>query len=247
MGARARGLPVDRGHRRSSAVAGRRARRTRPGRGCSTTPTSCSTCARRRATRSCAIEGLDTPVGPGSTIAAVALVNEIKVRTARAARASAGAMPPVHHERGRRGRRASRAELFDAAYAEHARRLARHRCERRSTHGGGAVYVRHESTEADRQCRSSRSSRGARGARGGAVASAAAAARQRQRRHRRQPGSGKTDVHDRRLQHAVGNGWREEMICAVKAQALASGKVSKVTGRQPERRRPASRSPASAT
>ena len=26
----------------------------------------------------------------------------------------------------------------------------------------------------------------------------------------------------------VGNGWREEMICSVKAQALASGKVSKV-------------------
>src|SRR3954469_1884608 len=26
----------------------------------------------------------------------------------------------------------------------------------------------------------------------------------------------------------VGNGWREEMICAVKAQATASGKVSKV-------------------
>src|SRR5215467_9873675 len=26
----------------------------------------------------------------------------------------------------------------------------------------------------------------------------------------------------------VGNGWREEMICAIKAQALASGKVSKV-------------------
>src|SRR3954451_19208678 len=26
----------------------------------------------------------------------------------------------------------------------------------------------------------------------------------------------------------VGNGWRDEMICAVKAQALASGKVSKV-------------------
>ena len=26
----------------------------------------------------------------------------------------------------------------------------------------------------------------------------------------------------------VGNGWREEMICAVKAQALASGKVSEV-------------------
>ena len=26
----------------------------------------------------------------------------------------------------------------------------------------------------------------------------------------------------------VGNGWREEMICAVKAQAVASGMVSKV-------------------
>src|SRR5205085_10453541 len=26
----------------------------------------------------------------------------------------------------------------------------------------------------------------------------------------------------------VGNGWREEMICAVKAQAAASGKVAKV-------------------
>ena len=26
----------------------------------------------------------------------------------------------------------------------------------------------------------------------------------------------------------VGNGWREEMICSVKAQALASGKVSSV-------------------
>src|SRR5204862_724593 len=26
----------------------------------------------------------------------------------------------------------------------------------------------------------------------------------------------------------VGNGWREEMICSIKAQALASGKVSRV-------------------
>ena len=25
-----------------------------------------------------------------------------------------------------------------------------------------------------------------------------------------------------------GNGWREEMVCAIKAQALASGKVSKL-------------------
>src|ERR1700743_120670 len=26
----------------------------------------------------------------------------------------------------------------------------------------------------------------------------------------------------------IGNGWREEMICSIKAQALASGKVSKI-------------------
>ena len=26
----------------------------------------------------------------------------------------------------------------------------------------------------------------------------------------------------------VGNGWREEMVCSIKAEALASGKVSKI-------------------
>ena len=34
---------------------------------------------------------------------------------------------------------------------------------------------------------------------------------------------------DRRVAtRCVGNGWREEMICSIKAQALASGQVSKV-------------------
>ena len=40
------------------------------------------------------IDGLDTPVGPGSTITAVAIVNCIKVRTAELL-AERGAMPPV--------------------------------------------------------------------------------------------------------------------------------------------------------
>ena len=44
----------------------------------------------------------------------------------------------------------------------------------------------------------------------------------------------------------VGNGWREEMICAVKAQAIASGKVSKVIVAN-RNGGPASRSPRSAT
>jgi uncharacterized phosphosugar-binding protein len=49
------------------------------------------------------VEGLATPVGPGSTLAAVALVNQLKVRTAELL-LERGALP---------------------AYAEHARRLAR--------------------------------------------------------------------------------------------------------------------------
>ncbi len=70
-----------------------------------------------------AVPGLDTPVGPGSTIAAVAIVNEIKARTA-ALLAERGAMPPVLTSAAVVGAQES-ARLFDAAYAEHARRYAR--------------------------------------------------------------------------------------------------------------------------
>jgi uncharacterized phosphosugar-binding protein len=69
------------------------------------------------------VEGTDTPVGPGSTIAAVALANELKVRTA-AALQQRGALPPVITSPAVVGPGRS-AELFDGAYAEHARRLAR--------------------------------------------------------------------------------------------------------------------------
>jgi uncharacterized phosphosugar-binding protein len=68
------------------------------------------------------IDGLETPVGPGSTLAAVAVVNAIKVRTAELL-VSRGAMPPVLTSAAVVGERDS-ARLFDAAYAEHARRLA---------------------------------------------------------------------------------------------------------------------------
>lgn len=71
----------------------------------------------------CTVEGLDTPVGPSSTFAAVAVVNAIKVRTAELL-VQRGAMPPVITSptvvNGRRSH-----DLFDAAYGEHARRLAR--------------------------------------------------------------------------------------------------------------------------
>ena len=63
------------------------------------------------------------PVGPGSTITAVAIVNSIKVRTAELL-TERGAMPPVITRASVVGAERSR-DLFDAAYREHARRLAR--------------------------------------------------------------------------------------------------------------------------
>jgi len=70
-----------------------------------------------------AVDGLDTPIAPGSTIAAVAIANELKVQTA-ALLVERGAMPPVLTSPVLVGRERSR-ELFDEAYAEHARRSIR--------------------------------------------------------------------------------------------------------------------------
>ena len=69
------------------------------------------------------IPGLDTPVGPGSTVTAVAIVNSIKVRTAQLL-TERGVMPPVLTRGSVVGTERSK-DLFDAAYREHARRLAR--------------------------------------------------------------------------------------------------------------------------
>jgi uncharacterized phosphosugar-binding protein len=77
------------------------------------------------------IEGLDTPVGPGSTLAYVAIINSLKVRIAQLLTAR-GSMPPVITRATEVGEARSRA-LFDGAYAEHARRVAR----AIDIHGGG--------------------------------------------------------------------------------------------------------------
>jgi uncharacterized phosphosugar-binding protein len=69
------------------------------------------------------IDGLETPVGPGSTIAAVAIANEIKSQTA-ALLVEREAMPPVLTSAALVGPERSR-QSFDDAYAEHARRAAR--------------------------------------------------------------------------------------------------------------------------
>ena len=69
------------------------------------------------------IEGMDTPVGPGSTLANVAVVNEIKVRTAELL-VTAGSPPVVLSAASVVGDDRSQ-ELFRNAYAEHGRRLGR--------------------------------------------------------------------------------------------------------------------------
>jgi len=71
----------------------------------------------------CTIDGLDTPVGPGSTLAAVAVVNTLKVRIAELL-VSRDAMLPVISRASAVGEERSRT-LFDQAYREHARRIAR--------------------------------------------------------------------------------------------------------------------------
>jgi uncharacterized phosphosugar-binding protein len=68
------------------------------------------------------IPGLETPVAPGSTLSAVAIVNEIKARTA-ARLVERGAMTPVITSAAVVGADES-TRLFEAAYAEHARRYA---------------------------------------------------------------------------------------------------------------------------
>jgi len=68
------------------------------------------------------IDGLDTPVGPGSTITGAALVNELKVRVAQRL-VDRGQMLPVITSPAVVGAERSK-ELFDAAYDEHARRAA---------------------------------------------------------------------------------------------------------------------------
>ena len=69
------------------------------------------------------LEGLATPVGPGSSLAGIALVNEIKVQTAELL-VERGAMPAVLTSPAVVGADES-ARLFDAAYAEHGERVAR--------------------------------------------------------------------------------------------------------------------------
>jgi uncharacterized phosphosugar-binding protein len=78
------------------------------------------------------LEGVDTPIGPGSTIAYTAVVNEIKVQTA-ALLAERDALPAVITDPAIVGEERAEA-LFEAAYREHARRYARTLASSRDVH-----------------------------------------------------------------------------------------------------------------
>jgi uncharacterized phosphosugar-binding protein len=69
------------------------------------------------------IEGLETPVAPGSTVGGCLLVNCLKAETA--ARLTRRGSPPRVLSAGCVVGAARAAELFEAAYDEHARRMAR--------------------------------------------------------------------------------------------------------------------------
>jgi len=70
----------------------------------------------------CQVEGVGEPIGPVSTLTAVAVVNEIKVRTAQLLVAD-GIVPPVITSSRLVGDERS-SELFEAAYLDFARRAA---------------------------------------------------------------------------------------------------------------------------
>ncbi len=69
------------------------------------------------------VPGLDTPVAPGSTIGGCALVNAIKAEVA--ARLTLAGQPPKVLTAGALVGTAKATELFEAAYDEHARRMAK--------------------------------------------------------------------------------------------------------------------------
>jgi uncharacterized phosphosugar-binding protein len=68
------------------------------------------------------VEGLDTPVAPGSTVGGCMLINAIKAEVA--ARLTRAGQPPTVLSAGAVVGAARATELFERAYDEHARRLA---------------------------------------------------------------------------------------------------------------------------
>ena len=122
MGARARGPPGRGGHARSRSR-WRASPITRPGPACSITPTSSSTCARPPVTRSSGSRASTRRSGPGPPWRTRRSSTRSRSRRPRSC-STRGALPPVLTSAAIVGAERS-AELFEAAYREHARRVAR--------------------------------------------------------------------------------------------------------------------------
>ncbi len=90
---------------------------------CRTSPTWCSIPAHPSATPWCSVEGLDTPVAPGSTVGGCLLVNCLKAEIAQRV-TQAGHPPQVLTASALVGAERATA-LFESAYDEHAHRLSR--------------------------------------------------------------------------------------------------------------------------
>lgn len=73
------------------------------------------------------VEGLDTPVAPGSTVGGCLVVNAIKAEVAQ--RLTAAGQPPKVLSAGAVVGSARAVELFEAAYDEHAHRIAKYYAE----------------------------------------------------------------------------------------------------------------------
>ena len=182
------------------------------------------------------------PVAPGSTLAAVALVNEIKAQTACAARRARGDAARAHERRGRRARK-----LPPSCSTPRTP----------STPGGTPGHYGAPDSLGERRtgpvrltARPPQVSVPAR-TRGGTVEGLVTEEHAGRSRSSRSPpfavtrrrhgvGAARGKTHAKFVlgvsNTLVGNGWREEMICAVKAQAAASGVVSKVIVAEPQRR-----------
>ena len=189
-----------------------------------------------------AIAGLDTPVGPGSTIAAVALANELKVRTRDGSAcqrgAATGASPARPSWGPSRSRRAVRRGLCRARAppcADAARRSLR--CERRS---------RRQSPPRRSSMQVSRKLSGALMALALAavVAACGSGSDDSSSGSSGSSGSGNKKYTIGVTNTLVGNGWREEMICAVKAQAARQRRGLQGPASPTRTAPPPSRSPA---
>ena len=69
------------------------------------------------------VDGFPAPIGPGSSLSAIAIANTVKVRTAELLAEKGISLPVISSGDGSPGGDEAKDDLFERAYGEHARRL----------------------------------------------------------------------------------------------------------------------------